>query len=112
SATAPIDRRLLVVPLAGGEPTEIAPQWDPGPEGLLWVGHWLDVTTADDGARPPVFRVTPDVMRLTGDDGCYGDLVAAPDGSALYALRSAVDAPPAPGRLRRARARPGPARLR
>jgi dipeptidyl aminopeptidase/acylaminoacyl peptidase len=98
SATAPIDRRLLVVPLAGGEPTEIAPQWDRWPEELCWVGDALHVT-ADDGGRRPVFRVTPDVMRLTGDDGCYGDLVAAPDGSALYALRSAVDAPPAPVRL-------------
>ena len=98
TATAPIDRRLLVVPLAGGEPTEIAPQWDRWPEELCWVGDALHVT-ADDGGRRPVFRMTPDVMRLTGDDGCYSDLVAAPDGSALYALRSAVDVPPAPVRL-------------
>jgi dipeptidyl aminopeptidase/acylaminoacyl peptidase len=62
------------------------------------VGDALHVT-ADDGGRRPVFRMTPDVMRLTGDDGCYSDLVAAPDGSALYALRSAVDVPPAPVRL-------------
>ena len=65
--------------------------------------------TADDGGRRPVFRVTPDAdnrVRLTGDDGVYGDLVAAPDGSALYALRSAIDAPPGTGAARPGRARP------
>ena len=65
------------------------------------MGDALHVT-ADDAGRRPVFRVTPDSdnpVRLTGDDGCYSDLVAAPDGSALYALRSAIDAPPAPVRL-------------
>jgi dipeptidyl aminopeptidase/acylaminoacyl peptidase len=101
TATAPIDRTLLVVPLPGGAPQEVAPHWDRWPEELCWVGDALHVT-ADDAGRRPVFRVTPDSanpVRLTGDDGCYGDLVAAPDGSALYALRSAIDAPPAPVRL-------------
>ena len=101
TATAPIDRTLLVVPLPGGAAQEVAPHWDRWPEELCWVGDALHVT-ADDAGRRPVFRVTPDSanpVRLTGDDGCYGDLVAAPDGSALYALRSAIDAPPAPVRL-------------
>jgi len=101
TATAPIDRTVLVVPLGGGDPQEVAPRWDRWPEELCWVGDALHVT-ADDAGRRPVFRVTPvsaDPVRLTGDDGCYGDLVAAPDGSALYALRSAIDAPPAPVRL-------------
>ena len=101
TATAPIDRTVLVVPLGGGDPQEVAPRWDRWPEELCWVGDALHVT-ADDAGRRPVFRVTPDSdnpVRLTGDDGSYGDLVAAPDGSALYALRSAIDAPPAPVRL-------------
>jgi dipeptidyl aminopeptidase/acylaminoacyl peptidase len=96
--TAPIDRILLVVALAGGEPTRLAAGWDRWPDELCWVGDAL-VVTADDGGRRPVFRVAPDPVRLTGDDGFYSDLVAAPDGRALYALRSAVDAPPSPVRL-------------
>lgn len=57
--------------------------------------------TADEEGRAPVFRVTTgsgEVVRLTAD-GAYTDLVAAVDGSALYALRSAIDSPPTPVRL-------------
>ena len=71
TATAPIDRTLLVVPLPGGAPQEVAPHWDRWPEELCWVGDALHVT-ADDAGRRPVFRVTPDAdnpVRLTGDDG-------------------------------------------
>jgi len=57
---------------------------------------------ADDGGRRPVFRLdvaTGQVTRVTGDDGAYTDLNPAPDGRYLYALRSAVDSPPAPVRI-------------
>ncbi len=57
---------------------------------------------ADDGGRRPVFRLdvaTGQVTRMTGDDGAYTDLNPAPDGRYLYALRSAVDSPPAPVRI-------------
>jgi len=99
---APIDRVLLVVPLHGGEPTPVAADWDRWAEELCWTADGAALlVTADDAGRRPVFRVVPgaDPVRLTGDDGFYSDLVAAPDGTALYALRSAVGAPPAPVRL-------------
>ena len=107
TATAPIDRTLLVVPLAGGDPQQVARGWDRWPEELCWVGDALHVT-ADDAGRRPVFRVTPDSdnpVRLTGDDGCYSDLVAAP--GRQRALRAAErDRRPA----RTGAARPGRAR--
>ena len=56
---------------------------------------------ADQFGRSPVFRLdlaTATVTRLTAA-GSYTDLVVAPDGAAVYALRSAVDEPPAPVRL-------------
>jgi dipeptidyl aminopeptidase/acylaminoacyl peptidase len=49
-----------------------------------------------------VFRVdvqTAEITQVTGDDGAYTDLNPAPDGRYLYALRSAVDSPPAPVRI-------------
>jgi dipeptidyl aminopeptidase/acylaminoacyl peptidase len=62
--------------------------------------------TADEEGRGPVFRIDlrPDdgadtVTRLTRDDGCYTNVQASPDGRWIYALRSAVDAAPAPVRL-------------
>ena len=58
--------------------------------------------TADDAGRGPVFRVDVDhraVDRVTDDDGNYTDLNPAPDGRYLYALRSAMDAPPTPVRI-------------
>jgi dipeptidyl aminopeptidase/acylaminoacyl peptidase len=57
--------------------------------------------TADDHGRRPVFRVdlaSGEVTRLTAE-GAYDNLCPAPDGRHLYALRSAVDEPPAPVRI-------------
>ncbi len=100
--TSPPDIRLVTVPLAGGAAREVAPAWDRWAADVRWTpdGTAL-VVTADDGGRSPVFRIdvgTGDVTRLTGDDGSYTDVAIAPDGT-VYALRSAVDAPPAPVRL-------------
>jgi dipeptidyl aminopeptidase/acylaminoacyl peptidase len=97
----PADMRLVVVPLAGGEPVDAAPGWDRWAGGARWTpdGAAL-VVTADDGGRAPVFRISGGaVTRLTGDDGAYSDLRVSPDGRHVYALRGAVDAPPAPVRL-------------
>lgn len=71
----------------------------PGPDNALVLFF-----AADELGRCPVFRLdvrndgSTDLTRLTAD-GAYTDLVVAPDGLALYALRAAVDAPPAPVRL-------------
>ncbi|MFG2717938.1 prolyl oligopeptidase family serine peptidase [Streptomyces sp. NPDC048416] len=61
------------------------------------TGIWF---TADELGHAPVFRRDPDgtVTRLTAS-GAYTSLCVAPDGRTLYALRSAVDAPPTPVRL-------------
>ncbi len=96
----PPDVTLVVVDLAGGEPVSVAPGWDRWPSGHRWApdGEAL-LAVADDRGRAPVFRLGLDgsVTRLTGDDGAYTDLAVGTD--AVYALRSAVDAPPAPVRL-------------
>jgi dipeptidyl aminopeptidase/acylaminoacyl peptidase len=58
--------------------------------------------TADDSGRRPVFRVGLDggrPIRVTADDAAYDNLCPAPDGSCLYALRSAIDSPPVPVRI-------------
>ena len=100
----PVDSRLVVLALDGsGDPRDVAPAWD------LWVAEhrWAPdgtalLVTADEQGRRPVFRVdlaSGAVVRLTGDAGHYTDLRVSPDGADVYALRDAVDAPPAPVRL-------------
>ena len=70
-----------------------APQFSPDGSAVFFL--------ADDDGRHAVFRVPVDggpPVRLTGDGG-YSHLQVAPDGSALYALRSAYDSPSVPVRL-------------
>ena len=58
--------------------------------------------TADDHGRRPIFRAdlaTGEVTRVTTDNGAYDNLCPAPDGRTLYALRAAIDEPPAPVRI-------------
>ena len=81
----------------------VAPDLDRWSGRPVWTpdGTALLVVTDDDG-RAPVLRVdvaSGEVTRLTGDDGAYSDVQVSPDGAWVYALRSAVDAPPAPVRL-------------
>jgi dipeptidyl aminopeptidase/acylaminoacyl peptidase len=103
TATRPPERRCVVVPVAGGDPRDAAPDWDRWVTDLAWTPDaGALVVTADDRGRAPLFRIdlgTGAVVRLTGDGGAYSDPVVAPDGAAVHALRSAVDAPPAPVRL-------------
>lgn len=57
--------------------------------------------TADRVGHAPVFRLATgsgELVALTAS-GAYSDVVVAPDGRSVYALRSAVDSPPAPVRL-------------
>lgn len=101
-----MDVDVVVVDAASGESTVLASGWDRWPASLAWApdGGSL-LVTADDGGRCPVFRVGVDgagadeVVRLTPDDGAYSDVVPSPDGAWVYALRSAVDAPPTPVRI-------------
>jgi dipeptidyl aminopeptidase/acylaminoacyl peptidase len=104
SYQAPGDHTLVVVPLEGDATyADLLPGLDRWPDTAAWAPDSQSVYfTADDNGRCPVFRVsvaTGAVTRLTTDDGAYSDLCPAPDGRYLYALRSAVDSPPAPVRI-------------
>ncbi len=102
--TSPPRPHLAVLDLALGERTDLALDWDRWPHEPRWTrdGAAL-VFAADDHGRSPVFRLDlagdGRPVRLTGDHGAYTDLQTSPDGRWVYALRSAVDAPPAPVRL-------------
>ncbi len=57
---------------------------------------------ADDRGRCPVFRVdtgSGHITKLTTDNAAYSSLSPSPDGRYLYALRAAVDSPPAAVRV-------------
>mgnify|MGYP002336217435 FL=1 len=104
SPDEPVDQRLMLVPLDGSaEPRDVAPGWDRWANEHRWSpdGTALLVTADDEGACP-VFRIevgSGEVTRLTGDRAHYTDVCVAPDGSAVYALRDAIDAAPVPVRL-------------
>ena len=105
--------RLGLVPLDGGEaaPEILADDWDRWPTSVAWLpdGSGL-VVTADDDGRGPVFLLgfgaggpgagEPVVVeRVTADDATFTDVRVAPDGAALYALRTSYAAPSAPVRI-------------
>jgi dipeptidyl aminopeptidase/acylaminoacyl peptidase len=103
SYDGPGDSTLVVVPLDGGNPADLLGGLDRRPVEAAWApGSQAVYFTADDHGRCPVFRAglagTP-VTRITTDDGAYTHLRPSPDGRFLYALRSAMDSPPAPVRL-------------
>jgi dipeptidyl aminopeptidase/acylaminoacyl peptidase len=99
----PGDRTLVVVPLAGGDPRDLLDGFDRWPTEAAWSPDSRAVYfAADDQGRRPVFRVelaTGTVTKITTDDAAYDSLCPAPDGRYLYALRNAIDAPPAPVRI-------------
>ncbi|MEV8634964.1 prolyl oligopeptidase family serine peptidase [Streptosporangium sp. NPDC051023] len=91
---------LWIVDLATGE-------GHPAGDGLwpvdfVWAPDSRSLrVAADHRGRRPIFQVPADgsePVRLTSDDGAYLSLQAAPDGS-VYALRGALDHPPAPVRV-------------
>ena len=94
---------LVLVPLAGGPVRELTAAWDRWPLEVRWTPDSAAlIVVADEHGRAPLFRVSARdaaVTRLTGDDGAYSDPRISPDGESVYALRGAVDAPPAPVRL-------------
>jgi dipeptidyl aminopeptidase/acylaminoacyl peptidase len=99
----PGDVWLGLLPVAGGEIRDLTAGWDRRPHGARWTpdGTAL-IVCADDLGRSPLWRVdavTGEVTRLTADHGAYSDVRVSPDGRWIYALRSAIDSPPAPVRL-------------
>jgi dipeptidyl aminopeptidase/acylaminoacyl peptidase len=119
----PGDVTLVVVPLPGGagpaggaspagadtgppgsaEAEDLLAGLDRWPVTAAWAADNRSVYfAADDGGRCPVFRAdtgTGAITRLTTDDAAYSNLSPSPDGRFLYALRAAVDSPPAAVRI-------------
>ncbi|PWJ55825.1 Dipeptidyl aminopeptidase/acylaminoacyl peptidase [Quadrisphaera granulorum] len=100
-----MDVDIVVVDADGSESFVLADSqwWDRWPTSLAWTSDSSALlVTADDGGRCPVFRLdvsNDEVERLTPDEGAYSDVIASPDGQWIYAMRSAVDAPPTPVRI-------------
>nr|WP_153397215.1 prolyl oligopeptidase family serine peptidase [Ornithinicoccus halotolerans] len=89
--------QLMVLDLATGERTALAPDWDRWPHAKAWSPDGATVyCVADDQGRCPVFAVdvaTGDVRQLTRDDAAYSELVLSPDGRTGYGVRSSYQYP-------------------
>ncbi|MET9921185.1 S9 family peptidase [Streptomyces sp. NPDC006435] len=96
---------LVGFDLDSGEETDLLPEFDNWP----WPGRAVlspvpgDSTmwfTGDERGHCPVFRrdANGTITRLTAS-GAHTSLCVTPDGTALYALRSAIDSPPRVVRL-------------
>ena len=109
------DDTLVLTTLDGGEPRDLLAGFDRHPGGAVWAHDSQSVYfTADDAGRRPAFRVdlgSGEVARLTADHGAYESLSPAPDGTMLYALRSAYDEAPAPVGIHLADLAAEPARI-
>jgi dipeptidyl aminopeptidase/acylaminoacyl peptidase len=102
----PGDLTVVLASLSAQDPAsyrDLLAGFDRRPHELAWAPdqHFV-YFTADDNGRCPIFRVGlagGEPVRVTDDNGAYAELCPAPDGSCLYALRSAIDAPPTPVRI-------------
>ncbi|MGB6454196.1 MAG: S9 family peptidase [Streptosporangiaceae bacterium] len=100
----PGDATLIVTALAGGPAArDLLAGFDRRPAEAAWAPDGRSIYfTADHNGRRPIFRVGiegGEPVRVTVDDAAYDSLCVAPDGGSLYALRSGIDAPPAPVRI-------------
>jgi dipeptidyl aminopeptidase/acylaminoacyl peptidase len=107
---------LAVGPQAGPQaPRDVLPDFDRRPDTAVWSPNSATLYfTADDNGRCPVFAVevaTAKVRKLTTDDAAYASLCPSPDGQSLYALRSAISAPPTPVRIDLTKPEADPVRL-
>ena len=95
-------KTLRLVDLDTGEHRDLLPGTSLWPSAPVFAPDGTRLYfVADENGRAPVFRVdlaSGEVVRLTAD-GAYTEVVVSPDGTALYALRSSVDAPNTPVRL-------------
>ncbi|HUD40163.1 MAG TPA: S9 family peptidase [Streptosporangiaceae bacterium] len=102
-------------PAAPAAPRDLLPDFDRRPGEFAWSPDSTTIYfTADDNGRCPVFAVdvaTGKVRQVTTDDAAYDSLCAAPDGLAMYALRSAIGEAPAPVRIDLAGEGASPVRL-
>jgi dipeptidyl aminopeptidase/acylaminoacyl peptidase len=105
----PVVRAGLVALSGDGDPEVLADDWDRWPTSLVWLPDSSGLlVTADDDGRGPVFLLTFDgvpgegpvtVERVTADAATFTDVQVAPDGSAVYALRTSYAAPSEPVRI-------------
>ena len=99
----PLSFEILLIDLVDGSTTALAPGWDRWAGGFAWAPDGTAVLcVADEHGAAPVFRielVDGTVTRLTTDHGAYDGLQVSPDGTSAYAVRSAVDHPPAVVRM-------------
>ncbi len=97
----PVDVTLWHIDLRTGHGRDLTPGLDLWPGSPVWSPDSATVHfSADERGRRPIFHVPADggqVTRLTSDDAAYYDVTAV--GETLYALRSAIDAPPTPVRV-------------
>jgi dipeptidyl aminopeptidase/acylaminoacyl peptidase len=110
------DQTLVLAALSGDDkPSDLLPGFDRIPKEVAWSTDSAAVYfTADDQGRSQVFSVaveSGEITQLTNDDAAYGNLSVAPDGTALYAMRSAIAEPPTPVRIDLTDRGAGPARL-
>jgi dipeptidyl aminopeptidase/acylaminoacyl peptidase len=93
---------LWLVDVQTGQARDGTPGFALWPHGMAFSPDGAAVYfVADEQGHAPAFRLDlagGSVTRLTAA-GAYSDLVVAPDGAAVYAVRSAVDAAPVPVRL-------------
>ena len=103
SYDTPREFELRIVPVKGGEPPVAVPVGDLWPGEWVWSADSQTLYVAGDlhgrGAVLAVDAASGAVRRRLAADASYSSLCPAPDGRWVYALRSAVDAPPAPVRL-------------
>ena len=96
--------RLALVPIAGGEVTVLADDWDRWPTSVAWLPDSSGlVVTADSQGRGPIYLVTlgesTTVEQVTAADAAFTDVQVSPDGGTLYALRVSYAAPAEPVRI-------------
>jgi dipeptidyl aminopeptidase/acylaminoacyl peptidase len=93
---------LWLVDIASGEGRELVADPDVWPASPKFAPDGRTIYfEADDSGHRPVFRLDVEsgaITRLTAS-GHYTNVLVAPDGTTLYALRDSVDSPPGPVRL-------------